>query len=126
MSAVEVPWCASVVGVPTVHGADLGARRRHPAGRPQGTHLVGPLQRLVDALPEPRGPHWEVAFAVMAVRGSQARSRTRFAVAYGLSDDVVRRLEAGAVPLADVPAPLRALTPVELLVHELGRLPHPA
>lgn len=128
MSAAEVPWSGSPrpTGLPVRRDASDGSRRRHPAGRAEGTHLVAPLQRLVDALPEPRGPHWQVAFAVMAVRGSQARSRIGFAVAYGLSADEVGRLEAGAVPLAEVPAPLRALTPVELLARQLDRLPHPA
>ena len=125
MSAAELPW-AKPVGLVGHHGADDDARRRHPAGRPSGAHLVAPLRRLVDALPEPQGPHWEVAFAVMAVRGGQARSRAGFAAAYGLSADEVSRLEAGSVPQGDVPAPLRSLTPVEVLVHQLGRLPHPA
>lgn len=113
-------------GVPLDRAAADGARRRHPAGRTVGTHLVAPLRRLVDALPEPQGPHWEVAFAVMAVRGGQARSRTGFATAYGLSTDEIGRLEAGTVPLAEVPAPLRSLTPIEVLAEELGRRPDPA
>ena len=123
MSAAEVPWSVPA-GVPADRAAADGSRRRHPAGRTAGTHLVAPLRRLVDALPEPQGPHWEVAFAVMAVRGGQARSRIGFAAAYGLSTDDVGRLESGAVPLSEVPAPLRALTPVGTLARELGRQPH--
>lgn len=125
MSAVEVPW-AGPVGLPAAAAADAGSRRRHPAGRASGSHLVAPLRRLVEALPEPQGPHWEVAFAVMAVRGAQARSRSGFAAAYGLSTEEVGGLEAGSVPLASVPAPLRSLTPVDQLVAQLEGLPHPA
>jgi hypothetical protein len=125
MSAAEVPW-ASPAGVPADRSAADGCRGRHPAGRAAGAHLVAPLQRLVDALPEPQGPHWEVAFAVMAVRGGQARSRIGFAAAYGLSADEVGRLESGSVPLVEVPAPLRSLTPIEVLAHQLSRQPHPA
>ena len=125
MSVAEVPWGVPA-GVPADQAAADGSRRRHPAGRAAGSHLVAPLRRLVDALPEPQGPHWEVAFAVMAIRGGQARSRGGFAAAYGLSTDEVGRLEAGSVPLARVPVPLRSLTPVDALVGQLARLPHPA
>ncbi len=119
---VPAPW-AVPAGVPTDLVAAEGSRRRHPAGRDSGAHLVGPLRRLVDALPEPQGPHWEVAFALLAIRGGQARSRCGFAAAYGLSPDEVGRLEAGAVPLDLVPAPLRSLTPLDVLVAQLARLP---
>lgn len=113
----------SVIGLPMDRSASVGSRSRHPSARPGGSHLVAPLRRLVDALPGPAGPHWEVAFAVMAVRGSQARSRDGFAAAYGISADDVGVLEAGAVPLAEVPAPLRSLTPLDQLVAQLALLP---
>jgi len=113
------------IGLPGDRAASLGSRSRHPSARTAGTHLVAPLRRLVDALPGTEGPHWEVAFAVMAVRGGQARSREGFAAAYGISADEVGGLEAGTVPLADVPAPLRALTALDHLVAHLALLPDP-
>ncbi len=86
---------------------------------------MAPLRRLVDALPEPQGPHWEVAFAVMAVRGAQARSRGGFAAAYGLSADEVGRLESGAVPLSEVPGAAAVAHPGRGAGgHQLGRQPH--
>jgi len=111
------------VGLPADPAASVGSRSRHPSARNAGSHLVAPLRRLVDALPGPEGPYWEVAFAVMAVRGAQARSRDGFAAAYGISADEVGGLESGAVALADVPAPLRSLTPVDQLVAQLALLP---
>ena len=113
----------TAVGLPLDPAATVGSRSRHPSGRSAGSHLVGPLRRLVRALPEPVGPHWEVAFAVMAVRGAQARSRSSFAAAYGISTDVVAELEAGAVPLPEVPATLRSLTAVDPLVAQMELLP---
>lgn len=96
------------------------ARDRHPAGRRRGGHLVAPLRRLSDALPRPVGPHWEVAFAVLAIRGGEGRSRDRFAAAYGISLEHLSALEDGALDLAQAAAPLRALTPLDRLVAELA------
>lgn len=99
--------------------ADDGSRARHPAGRSEGGHLAGPVHRLSLVLAPARGPHQDVASAVVAVRGAQGRSPESFMVAYGLAVDDLVALEDGRVGLGDLPAPLRVLTPVVALARVL-------
>jgi hypothetical protein len=57
-----------------------------------------------------------VATTVLAVRGSQGRSPAAFAAAYGLSEADLARMESGWIAWADLPAPVRVLTPVAALL----------
>lgn len=97
-----------------------GARRRHPSARGAGTHLVAPMARVAAVGAPVAGPHRDVASAVLAVRGADGRSRAAFAAAYGLGAHEVAAMEAGRVPLAELPAPLSILTPVVAVARALG------
>ena len=88
---------------------------RHPAARARGADLARTASLLARRVgPEPGdGPHRMVALALQAVRGRQRRSVAAFALAYGLDEDLVRRIEAGWVGPADVPVVLRILTAID-------------
>ncbi len=101
-------------------GPDAGSRRRHPSARRSGDHLAGPASRLASVLAFPPGPHPQVAAAMLAVRGSQARSLDRFAAAYGMSAAEAAAIERGEVGADRLPAPLRLLTPIPDLARQLG------
>ena len=96
-----------------------GSRGRHPSARSSGAHLVGPTRRLSLVLSPGPGPHWAVAAAAIAVRGTQGRSQAAFALAYGLDAADVVALERGDVAAEKLPAPLRVLTPIGVLASKL-------
>lgn len=102
--------------------ASGGERARHPAARARGDHLV-PLARRVAATGDLAGPHRSVAVAAQAVRGRQGRSVATFAAAYGVEDALVVALEAGWIPVDDVPAPLRVLTGMAAIASALAADP---
>jgi hypothetical protein len=86
--------------------ARLAARRRHPSTRaPVPADAV--VARVVDRL-RAGGVAWpEVAGAVLAARGSAGVDVVDFAARLGVDPGIVARAEAGAVPPASLPAPLR-------------------
>lgn len=101
-----------------------GRRRspRHPAARAVGADLAETV-RIVVSRPQvaqsgqgSEAPERTVAASVMAVRGRQHRTRAQFALAYGLSEAEVTAIESGTVPLQEVPAVLRVLTPLDSVV----------
>ncbi|MBA3283417.1 MAG: hypothetical protein H0U29_14420 [Acidimicrobiia bacterium] len=105
-------------------GADDGGRARHPSARARGGHLTGPVARLAPMLAPGCGPHRDVAWAVVAVRGAEGRSPAAFRAAYGLAAEDLDALEDGRIGLGDLPATLRVLTPVVALARALQPRAH--
>lgn len=91
---------------------------RHPASRGRGADLGATVRRVLDrpgaagTVVHVEGPHRAVALAARAVRGREQRSPAQFAAAYGVGPHLVAAIEAGAVAVEDLPAPLRLLTPM--------------
>ena len=100
-----------------------GSQARHPSARAVGGHLRQPASRVAEMLPGVVGLHRDIAVATVAFRGDQSRSQWEFAQAYGLSETLVRAIEAGEVSGDGLPAPLRVLTSIADLAARLGLAP---